>query len=161
MIVTANLLQTIDSNKVIPIIRQVGTHTVPTFLTTKLFIDFSRSDEYEIAFDNLSRAIHDAPLFKKPPVGNNPFIAVENVRPDRTGDMMLKIMQLVVDLFEGTETSYVEYVVIKRYWEGSRVMLDLTIDQAIADGLLKKPSPGYLQLTTKGKQYALHHKLVK
>ncbi len=34
MIVTSDLLKSIDSNKVIPIIRQAGTRSVPTFLKT-------------------------------------------------------------------------------------------------------------------------------
>ena len=44
MIVTADLMNKIDSNKVIPIIRQNGTHDVPTFLKSKLFINLSSSE---------------------------------------------------------------------------------------------------------------------
>ena len=52
MIITSDLLENIDSSKVIPIIKQDGTHYVPTFLKTKLFIDFSRSDEFEFRHSN-------------------------------------------------------------------------------------------------------------
>ena len=49
MIVTAELLKRIDSNKIIPIVRQNKTRTLPTFLRTKLYIDFSSSSEFMIA----------------------------------------------------------------------------------------------------------------
>ncbi len=64
MIITAEYMKSIDNNKVIPLIRQNGTHNVPTFLQTRLHINFSRDDEYELQFDNLLREIHKAPLFK-------------------------------------------------------------------------------------------------
>jgi hypothetical protein len=44
---------------------------IPTFLRTKLYIDFSNDDEF--SFDELVRTLHNAPLFKKPEIGNNPF----------------------------------------------------------------------------------------
>lgn len=55
MILTASMLSRINSNKVIPIIRQNGTRECPTFLRTKLYIDFSKSEEIEYSFDNLLR----------------------------------------------------------------------------------------------------------
>src|SRR5690606_15212856 len=74
MIITSNLLKNIDANKIIPIIRQAGTSEIPTFLKTKLYINFSISADYEFNFDELIRTIHQSPLLKKPPIGNNPFI---------------------------------------------------------------------------------------
>jgi hypothetical protein len=37
-----------------------------------MYIDFSKPDEFELAYDNLVRAIHKSPIFKKPPIGSNP-----------------------------------------------------------------------------------------
>lgn len=74
MIVTSNLLKSIDENKIIPIIRQNGTAEVPTFLKSKLYINFSKKDDYEFSYDELVRTIHNSPLFEKPPIGNNPFM---------------------------------------------------------------------------------------
>jgi hypothetical protein len=65
MIVTAELMRRIDSNKVIPIIRQAGALKAPTFLGSKLFVDFSRSDQFENAFDDITRTIHGAPLLPR------------------------------------------------------------------------------------------------
>ena len=64
MIVTAELMRNIDSNKVIPVIRQQGTHNVPTFLKTKLFLDFSRDDDFEFNFDELIRTLHNSPCMR-------------------------------------------------------------------------------------------------
>ena len=57
MILTAEYLSNIDSNKVIPVIKQHGKQSVPTFFQTKLYIDFTRPDEYEASIDDLLRAI--------------------------------------------------------------------------------------------------------
>ncbi|WP_413777589.1 toll/interleukin-1 receptor domain-containing protein, partial [Vibrio vulnificus] len=85
MIITADLLSSIDSNKVVPVIRQFGTHNVPTFLKTKLFINFSKDDDYEFSYDELVRTFHGAPLFKKPEIGNNPFTPISDTPPEKTG----------------------------------------------------------------------------
>ncbi|TVO33460.1 toll/interleukin-1 receptor domain-containing protein [Vibrio algivorus] len=44
MIITSELMSNIDSNKVIPLIKQYKTKIVPICLKTKLFIDFSEED---------------------------------------------------------------------------------------------------------------------
>ena len=76
MIITSNLLKKINENKIIPIVRQSSVTELPTFLKTKLYINFSTDGEYEFNYDNLVRSIHKAPLYIKPPVGNNPFLTV-------------------------------------------------------------------------------------
>ena len=95
MIVTADLLRRIDSNKIIPLIRQSGTHAVPTFLQSKLYLDFSREDQMELAFDDLVRAIHGAPLYVAPPVSNNPFVPVADAPAEKTGDGVLEVMKII------------------------------------------------------------------
>ncbi|HDY7507659.1 TPA: toll/interleukin-1 receptor domain-containing protein [Vibrio vulnificus] len=83
MIITSELLSKIDSNKVIPVIKQKASNDVPTFLKSKLYIDFSKIEDYELSFDDLVRSIHGAPLFKKPEIGNNPFESIDNVAPEK------------------------------------------------------------------------------
>ena len=100
MIVTSNLLTNIDSNKIIPIIRQDGSRNIPTFLKTKLFIDFSLTDEFEYSYDELIRTIHDSSLYEKPEIGNNPFTPVEDIRPEKVGDALREMMKIVIEDFE-------------------------------------------------------------
>lgn len=161
MIVTADLMKTIDSNKVIPVIRQAGTRETPTFLRSKLFIDFSSDEQTEFSFDELIRTLHGAPLFVKPPVGNSPFTPVVNNPPERQGDGILEVMNCVVGIFEGQNENYIDYGKVRAYTKISRLMLDVLIEQAKEEGLLTQDSGKFLYLTTKGKQYAIFHKLPK
>ncbi len=161
MIVTADLLKTIDSNKVIPIIRQPGTHNVPTFLKSKLFIDFSRDDQAEYAFDELLRTLHGAPLFKKPPVGNQPFAPVANSLPEQRGDPVLELMRVVVADFETHANDYIQYATVLRDSGASRIMFDVLVEKAKREGLITQDAYKRLWLTVKGKEYAVHHNLSK
>lgn len=159
MIVTADLMRAIDSNKVIPLIRQSGSHDTPTFLKSKLFINFSIDDQNEFSFDELIRTIHGTPLFVKPPVGNSPFTPVVSNLPERQGDALLELMKSIVGIFERQNSEVIEYDKLRANINVSRLMLDVLIDQAEKEGLISRPMNKYLTLTTKGKQYAIFHKL--
>jgi hypothetical protein len=159
MIVTSDLMKGIDSNKVIPVIRQEGTRNVPTFLKTKLFVDFSKSDDFEFGFDELVRTLHNAPLYKKPEIGNNPFESIEKIRPEKTGDALPKLMALVVRDFEGGR-DYSNYGTIVARMSMSRIMLDMLIESALEQGLITQYEDRDLQLSSKGKFYAIEHKLI-
>ena len=162
MIVTADLLKRIDSNKVIPLIRQSGTHAVPTFLQSKLYLDFSRDDQIELAFDDLVRAIHGKPLYVAPPVSNKPFMPAGETPVEKTGDGVLKVMKLVVDLFESDSSDFIAYNDVFRGTDMPRIMLDICIQEAIDQELIAwvKGVSGYLTLKSKGKLYAINHKLI-
>jgi len=161
MIVTADLLKTIDSNKVIPLIRQSGSHNVPTFLRTKLFLDFSRSDQFEFSFDELIRTLHNAPLYEKPAIANNPFTPVTETPPNRTGDGVLLIMKLAVAQFERQSQDFINYGTLVKAASISRIMFDMYVDEAKSEGLITQDHDRDIRLTVKGKHYAIQHKLIK
>ena len=96
MIVTSNMMENIDSNKAIPIIRQDETHNVPIFLKTKLFLDFSREEDFESNYDELIRTIHNSPLYVKPEIGNNPFAPVEETQPEKAGNSLSAFMTALI-----------------------------------------------------------------
>lgn len=161
MIVTAALMQGIDSNKVIPIIRQDGTHSVPTFLRSKLYIDFSRHDQYEEAIDDLTRAIHNAPLFVKPEISMNPFKPVA-CTPKGSGNAMLNFMGVLIGVFERhRHSSTLTYREVVERWSGSLSMFDILLDQAQAGGLVILYPNSYIEITLKGKSYAVENRLVE
>jgi len=160
MIVTFDLIKNIDSNKVIPIIRQSGTRNVPTFLKTKLFIDFSRTDDFEFSYDELIRTLHNSPLYVKPKIGNSPFTPLDNIRPEKSGDALKQLMTILISDFEGGLDSS-DYNQVRRRIGVSRVMLDMLILEAVEKQLITKGAYGDLYLTNKGKFYALEHKIVK
>ncbi len=163
MIVTADLLRSIDSNKIIPLIRQSGTHAVPTFLQSKLYLDFSRQDQMELAFDDLVRAIHGAPLYVAPPVSNNPFVPVADTPAEKTGDGVLEVMKVIVILFESNSSIAIPYSSIVEQAPMSRIMLDIYIQEAMDQKLIAwlSSSQHYLTLENKGKHYAIQHKLIR
>lgn len=161
MIITADLLKTIDSNKVIPLIRQSGSHNVPTFLRSKLFLDFSRPDQFEFSFDELIRTLHNAPLYEKPAIASNPFIPVSETPPNRVGDGVLEVMRLTVALFELQATDIIYYYQLIELARMSRVMFDLYVEEAKSEGLITQDRNKDLRLTNKGKHYAIQHKLIK
>ncbi|WP_426696614.1 toll/interleukin-1 receptor domain-containing protein [Aeromonas hydrophila] len=159
MIITADLLSNIDSNKIIPVIRQYGTHNVPTFLKTKLFINFSKESDYEFSFDELVRTFHDAPIFKKPDIGNSPFTPSNEAIPEKNGDPLRKLMEIIVMNFESGE-NYTIYKSLIMTVGMSRIMLDIIIDDAVKKGYISLDRDGDLWLENEGKKYALQHKLV-
>ena len=159
MIITADLLSNIDSNKIVPVIRQFGTHKVPTFLKTKLFIDFSKEIDYEFSFDELVRTFHDAPIFKKPEIGNNPFTPASEMPLEKSGDPIREIMKVIVGDFESGE-DYTFYKNLVRTAKMSRIMLDIIITEAVSKNYISIDSDGDIQLKAEGKRYAIQHKLV-
>lgn len=159
MIITSEFLSNIDSNKIIPIIRQNGTYNVPVFLKSKLFIDFSTTDDFEVNFDNLIRTFLGAPLYQKPEIGNNPFKDVSSHQAERTGDKIKDLMSLLIGDFEmGGDYSIYKHIVERA--NISRVYLDLIIDEALELELITKDSDGDLIITKQGKKYAIEHNLV-
>lgn len=161
MIVTADLLKTIDSNKVIPLIRQNGGHAVPMFLRSKLFLDFSRADQFEFSFDELIRTLHNAPLFEKPAVSNSPFVPTSETPPNRTGDGVLEVMRVVVKHFESHSVDFMTYGYLIRDAPMSRIMFDVYVEQAKSEGLVTQDMDKDLRLTEKGKHYAIQHRLIR
>lgn len=161
MIVTSDMMRSIDSNKVIPIIRQAGTHQVPTFLKSKLFIDFSSDDAAEYAFDDLIRALVGAPLFKKPPVGNTPFKPVSETPAERSADAVLELMRVLVGIFESSSVEFIFYAKVVQQSSVSRILLDFTIKKASDEGLIIRDNTGCIYLTEAGKQYAVLHRLIR
>jgi hypothetical protein len=74
LIVTAEVVQSIDTRKFIPILRaSTPTRRVPIFLGPRLYIDFENDGDYDAQLIELARAIHDAPATSKPALGPNPF----------------------------------------------------------------------------------------
>lgn len=160
MIVTSELLSHIDSNKVIPIIRQESTCITPTFLRTKLFINFSNQDQYEFAFDDLIRAIHGAPLFEKPPISKNPFLKTKQNLPNKTIDPHILVMKEIVRGLEKTPREYVDFVSLMSSVEISRILLDHYLDELKEERLIVQNVLGAVKLTPNGRRYAINQNLI-
>lgn len=74
LIVTAEVVEAIETKKFIPIVRNNASKTkTPKFLGPRLYIDFSTDDAYTENLETLCREILGEPANKKPPLGTNPF----------------------------------------------------------------------------------------
>ncbi|RKU26901.1 hypothetical protein C6497_12715 [Candidatus Poribacteria bacterium] len=78
MIVNAELVQNLGTDKFIPIIRQVsGKEKTPTFLGTRVYADFRKDSQFNIECEKLIHELHEMPIIDKPPLGKSPFPPVE------------------------------------------------------------------------------------
>jgi hypothetical protein len=160
MIITSNLMKNIDENKIIPIIRQANTKEVPTFLKTKLYIDFSRKDDFEFSYDDLVRAIHNAPLFKKPPVGNNPFTPVVKEKLDGDIKLLDSVLTAIIEV-QGIASDVRSEDVI-RHLGISEVLFKVAVIKLMTLGYANWiASPTWVGATDKGLLYAHENNLIK
>lgn len=160
MIVTSNLLKRIDENKVIPVVRQKGGTAVPTFLNSKLYINFSKDDDYEYNYDDLVRTIHNSPLFEKPQIGNNPFKPV--VKESLSGDIsLLNSVLIAIATEQGTSTFVNSERVVARLRISPplyRVMVMKLIELGYAEW---ETDPVWVKVTVKGLLYLYDNGLSK
>ena len=78
MIVNAELVQNLGTDKFIPIIRQAsGKEKTPTFLGTRVYADFRNDNQFDAECEKLIRELHKMPIVEKPPLGKNPFPSAE------------------------------------------------------------------------------------
>lgn len=70
---SARLYAELDSNAVIPIIRNNPNAELPAFLGGRLWQDFRDAATQEAAYERLLRDIHGVAVDAVPPIGPNPF----------------------------------------------------------------------------------------
>lgn len=74
MILTAQLMQDVTSERVIPVVRANSSDPLlPTFLGSRVYVDFRNGPEYESKYSDLIREIHGETIKARPPLGPNPF----------------------------------------------------------------------------------------
>jgi hypothetical protein len=91
MILTAQLMQDISTEKIIPVLRRNNLPVVlPAFLGSRVYVDFRDATQYEARYAELVREIHGVRIKPRPPLGKNPFTVVQSyevpslsMRPER------------------------------------------------------------------------------
>ena len=83
MILTGQLMTSLGSERIIPVIRNNATENLqPTFLKTRLFVDFRNDATFEAKYAELLRNIHGQPITPRPQLGPNPFIdSIPDIEP--------------------------------------------------------------------------------
>lgn len=90
MIVTAQLVQDLGTNKFIPVIRQASEQEkTPTFLGTRVYIDFRNDSQFDSEFEKLIHELHRMPVVERPPLGKKPSFAKQKVPPSDGLDSQL------------------------------------------------------------------------
>ena len=81
-IISKKVYERAKETKFIPIVlerSEDGTSSLPTYLSSRKFIDFSDSDNYYTTLEQLIRTIYNRPLTSRPPLGSPPaYITDEN-----------------------------------------------------------------------------------
>ncbi len=99
MVLTADLMKNINSNKIIPLIRNNDSKkTTPTFLSSKRYINFKNDSDFEQAYINLIKEIHGVAVKARPPLGENPFTKKDSPIAAETA---LRKVQYISSAFEG------------------------------------------------------------
>ena len=161
MIMTSSLLGKIDSSKVIPIIRQDGTNHRPTFLKSKLYIDFSKDSDVEYNFDDLLRVLLDSPLYEKPEIGENPFKSMANSRPDRVSNGVKEVMLAVAKCYEKSSDDYIWFRGLVNACSMHRLTLDKYLAEAAQQNLLYWLDENRLEVTEEGRKFLEVHEIIE
>ncbi|WP_350431739.1 toll/interleukin-1 receptor domain-containing protein [Shewanella sp. H8] len=161
MIMTSSLLNTIDSSTVIPIIRQDGSDHRPTFLKSKLYINFSNDSENEYSFDDLLRTLLNSPLYEKPSIGSSPFKSMDNSRPDRKSDGIKTLMLAVAKCYERRTYQYIWFEDLIMTVSMHRLTLNKYIIEASKQGLIRMESDGAITITPDGISYLEQHEIIE
>jgi hypothetical protein len=76
MILTAQLMQDITTDRIVPIIRSNNlAQLTPTFLSSRVFIDFRDDLQYEVRYAELLYDLHGLQVKPRPRLGQNPLIS--------------------------------------------------------------------------------------
>lgn len=162
MIMTASSLSKIKANKVIPIIRESGEPLTPTFLGTKLYIDFTKDSENEFSLDELLRHLLGAPLYQKPEIGKDPYRPLEKARPDPTSDGIRDLMTVLAKAIDSTSLGYVSITLLKKHSKMHILTLSKYIGLAVSSGLIRSYDNGAkIFITSKGLSYLNEHGIVE
>jgi len=161
MIITSHLLKKIDENKIVPLVRQTGDASVPTFLRSKMYINFSKDEDFEFSYDSLVRTIHGSPLFKKPAIGNNPFQPVDRQKLDGDIELLHNLIKEIIKEYE-KGNNYVATKYLSAVLNISRTLVDIGIYKLIKLGYAKwYINNSSVMLSDSGKIYALENQLLK
>lgn len=74
MIVTAELVHDLGTQKFIPVVRQdTDKPSLPKFMGARFYVNLSKPEQEQEQYEALLRELHKAPAIQKPPIGKNPF----------------------------------------------------------------------------------------
>lgn len=73
LIVTAEVVQSIETTKFVPLMRSNAACSVPRFMGPRMYVDFNDDGMYAQRLGELLRELLGVPMHPRPPVGPSPF----------------------------------------------------------------------------------------
>ncbi|MDR9417949.1 toll/interleukin-1 receptor domain-containing protein [Gracilimonas sp.] len=161
MILTSDYLKGIDEGIVLPIIRNNPSDTVPTFVSSKFYLNFNDDSDYEFNYDELVRTIHDSPRLIKPEIGEKPTLSNDNdLDIDLKKESGLKtVMELISEIYNGTSNLHVSFDTLHRNSPFHKIQLELILKDAYDLGLIDW-SGKRINITEEGRIYIVNNKLI-
>lgn len=165
MIVSSEMVQKMDVAKFIPIIRQAGTHEVPIFIKTKLFLDFSVDEEFEVVFDELLRTVFRSALQMKPPLGAPPKIngtrVASSTNHPNLPEHATKILKRMSLEYDRDNKSWWKISELTPFTGLGRLAVENALLTLKTTGLVGNDRDGDWILTHEGKSFAIEQGFVK
>src|SRR6266481_1652499 len=100
IIISHEVYDKVDQRKFIPIVtefKEDGEPYLPTFMRSRIFIDFSSEEKLAENYEALLRNIFDKPLYQEPALGKPPSFLQENERiSTRTGSKLKMLKDAVL-----------------------------------------------------------------
>ncbi|WP_135080982.1 toll/interleukin-1 receptor domain-containing protein [Terasakiella sp. SH-1] len=172
MIVTSELISNINQKKFIPIVRQQSATNVPTFISSKLYVDFSDDEHIENSLSELLQAIHHDKVERKPHIGS--FAGISNIKiPHQNSNSSVPVK--TQNNLTNEEMKIFSYIVVRydqhreNYWDEGKALqasgtgkirAEVAIKSLIQKDLLTYGYNNNLLLTDNGKAYAIEHSII-
>ena len=91
-IISAEIMDKIDTQKFIPLLKEGNNENIPKSLKGRMYIDMRDDSSFEYRLEELLRDIYKEPKNKKPPIGKKPEY-VENKNKERNIEIKLNVLK--------------------------------------------------------------------
>ncbi|WP_311327708.1 toll/interleukin-1 receptor domain-containing protein [Capnocytophaga sputigena] len=96
-IISAEIMEEIDTQKFIPLLKEGGNENIPKSLKGRTYIDMRKDNSFKDRLEDLLRDIYKEPKNKKPPIGKKPEY-VENKNKERNIEIELSVLKENISL---------------------------------------------------------------
>jgi len=96
-IISAEIMDKIDTQKFIPLLKEGNNENIPKSLKGRMYIDMRDDSSFEYRLEELLRDIYKEPKNKKPPIGKKPEY-VENKNKERNIEIELSVLKEDISL---------------------------------------------------------------
>lgn len=160
MILTSDYMKGINEGKVIPIIRNNPSDKVPTFISSKYYLNFNDDTDYEYFYDELVRKIHNSPKLVKPKIGEKPPLDTSQELDLKKESGLKTVMKAISKLYNETHKQYVNFNTLNRYVPFHKIQLEIILLEAQNQGLIKWARLT-INLTEEGRVFIINNNLIE